>query len=168
MFHSSIQPSALKKFETRLQCSSILGLDVDPIRASYIVNYRNSLIGRQLKMLMQLTAFHVHDLVSPASFAVIKAVGELGAILWYSRIDHLEQYLADLSVLVDNVLDAFAQFDPKRIVVKMKLHILVHLVEDIFETMGQLFGSQLKFLSVITAYFGCVRYSAITKHQAKI
>ena len=93
MFHSSLQASALKKFETRLQCSSILGLDVDPIRASYIVNYRNSLIGRQLKMLMQLTAFHVHNLVSAASFSVIKAVGELGAVLWYSKIDHLEQYL---------------------------------------------------------------------------
>ncbi|KAG8734658.1 hypothetical protein FRC11_003809, partial [Ceratobasidium sp. 423] len=93
MFHSSTRPDAQKKFETRLQCSNILGLEVDPIRASYIMNYKNNLIGRQLKMLMQLTAFHVHDLVSPDSLSVIRTVGELGAILWYSRIDNLEQYL---------------------------------------------------------------------------
>ncbi|CAE6515143.1 unnamed protein product [Rhizoctonia solani] len=94
LVHSSTRPDAQKKFETRLQSSSILGLEVDPIRASYIMNYKNNLIGRQLKMLMQLTVFHVHDLVSQDSFSVIKAVGELGAVLWYSKIDNLEDYLA--------------------------------------------------------------------------
>ncbi|KDN33741.1 hypothetical protein RSAG8_13172, partial [Rhizoctonia solani AG-8 WAC10335] len=163
MFHSSTGPDALKKFETRLQSSSILGLEVDPIRASYIVNYRNGLIGRQLKMLMQLTAFHVHDLVPPALFSVIKAVGELGAMLWYSKIDHLEEYLADLSVLVNNVLDAFARFDPRRIITKMKLHMLVHLVADIRNH-----GPAVRFSTeVFECYNGVFRMcSVLSNHQA--
>ncbi|KAG9082372.1 hypothetical protein FRC06_005104 [Ceratobasidium sp. 370] len=59
------------------------------------------------------------------------AVGDLGAMLWYSEIMDLELYLADLSIVIDNVLDAFTKLDPGRIIAKLKLHILTHLVEDI-------------------------------------
>ncbi|KAH7316379.1 hypothetical protein B0J17DRAFT_634134 [Rhizoctonia solani] len=122
-----------------------------------------NLIGRQLKMLMQLTAFHAHDLVSQTSFSVIKSVGELGAVLWYSKIDHLEEYLADLSILVDNLLDAFAQFDPRKIITKMKLHILVDLVEDIRNH-----GPAVWFSTeVFECYNGVFRMcSVLSNHQA--
>jgi hypothetical protein len=102
-FHSSTKADAQKTFETRLQSSDILALEIDPIRASYIMNYKNNLIGRQLKMLMQLTAFHVHDLVHPNLFTLIKAVGDLGAVLWYSEIRNLELYLVGLSRYLLNV-----------------------------------------------------------------
>ncbi|KAH7322029.1 hypothetical protein B0J17DRAFT_621410 [Rhizoctonia solani] len=163
LVHSSTKPDAQKIFETRLQSSNILGLEVDPIRASYIMNYKNNLIGRQLKMLMQLTAFHVHNLVSPTAFAVIKAVGELGAVLWYSKIDHLEDYLADLSILINDVLDAFAQFNPRKIISKMKLHLLVHLEEDIRNH-----GPAVRFSTeVFECYNGVFRMcSVLSNHQA--
>lgn len=57
------------------------------------MNYKNSLIGCPFKMLLQLTVFHVHDLVSPDMFSLIKTVGDLGAMLWYSEINDLELYL---------------------------------------------------------------------------
>lgn len=37
----------------------------------------------------------------------------------------------DIQVLIDNLLDAWAEFDPRRILYKMKLHTLAHLPDDI-------------------------------------
>ncbi|KAG8696148.1 hypothetical protein FRC09_008704 [Ceratobasidium sp. 395] len=130
-FHSSTKDDAHRIFETRLQSADILGLQIDPTRASYVMRYKNNLIGRHFKMLMQLSAFQVHDIVSADMFALTKAVGDLGAVLFYSKITNLDEYLADLSVLVNNVLDAFTKLDPGRVIVKLKLHLLTHLVEDI-------------------------------------
>ncbi|KAG9102118.1 hypothetical protein FS749_015701 [Ceratobasidium sp. UAMH 11750] len=63
-FHSSTKPDTHKIFETRLQSADMKGLDIDSVRASYIVRFKNNLIGRHFKTLMQLTIFQVHDLVS--------------------------------------------------------------------------------------------------------
>ncbi|KAG8730694.1 hypothetical protein FRC10_002414 [Ceratobasidium sp. 414] len=162
-FHSSTKPDAHKTFETRLQSANVKGLDVDPIRASYIVRFKNNLIGRHFKMLMQLTVFHVHDLVSADMFSIIKAVGDLGAVLWYSEITNLELYLADLSILVDNVLDTFAKLDPGRVVAKLKLHLLTHLVEGIRNH-----GPTIRYSTEIFECFNGVfrMCSLLSNHQA--
>ncbi|KAG9089457.1 hypothetical protein FS749_001317 [Ceratobasidium sp. UAMH 11750] len=162
-FHSSTKPDAHKTFETRLQAANIKGLDVDPIRASYILRFRNNLIGRHFQMLMQLTVFYVHDLVSADLFLLIKAVGDLGAMLWYSEITDLEAYLADLSILVNNVLDAFTKLDPGRVISKLKLHILTHLIEDI-----QNHGPAIRYSTeIFECYNGVFRMcSLLSNHQA--
>ncbi|KAG9079195.1 hypothetical protein FRC06_007889, partial [Ceratobasidium sp. 370] len=162
-FHSSTKPDAHKTFETRLQCADIKGLDIDPVRASYVVRFRNNLIGRHFKMLMQLTVFYVHDLVSADVFSLIKAVGDLGAVLWYSEITDLELYLADLSILINNVLDAFTKLDPGRVVAKLKLHILTHLIEDIRNH-----GPAIRYSTeIFECYNGVFRMcSLLSNHQA--
>lgn len=88
-----MKDSDLALFGTRLQSSNIDGLAIDSFRAHYIVQYRNNLIGRHFKTLMQLAAFHVHGLVSDNLFALLKAVGSLGAVLWVAEIEGLEAYL---------------------------------------------------------------------------
>ncbi|KAG8740924.1 hypothetical protein FRC10_003539 [Ceratobasidium sp. 414] len=93
LFHSSMKADAHKTFETRLQSANIMGLEMDPVQASYMVRFKNNLIGRHFKALMQLMVFQVHDLVSADLFSLIKAVGDLGAMLWYSEIMDLELYL---------------------------------------------------------------------------
>lgn len=66
----------------RLQSTDLTGLTVPPIRAAYMIQYKNNLIGKHFKTLMQILAFHIHDISTPEQFTLIKAAAELGARLW--------------------------------------------------------------------------------------
>ncbi|KAJ7736973.1 hypothetical protein DFH07DRAFT_966662 [Mycena maculata] len=118
-------------FTVRLQSTNLDGLRLPPIRAAYMMQYRNGLIGKHFKSLMQTMIFHVHDIVSPDQFTLIRALRELGPLLWLPVIDNMDNYLADLQILIDNLLDAFATIDPSKILIKLKLHVLLHIVSDI-------------------------------------
>ncbi|KAJ7704692.1 hypothetical protein B0H14DRAFT_3646238 [Mycena olivaceomarginata] len=121
-----------EKFAVRLQSSSTSGLNMPSLRGRYIVKYKNALIGKHFKILQQLGAFHLHeDICGKNLFELWKASGELGAMLWYPEIRNLEQYLSDLQICIDNVLDLWGLIDPARILTKYKLHVLSHLPDDI-------------------------------------
>ncbi|KAJ7230962.1 hypothetical protein B0H12DRAFT_1029729 [Mycena haematopus] len=115
----------------RLQSTDLTGLTVPPLRAGYMIQYKNNLIGKHFKTLMQILAFHVHGLSTPEEFAMIKAAGELGARLWVPEIDNTEEYLDDLKIAIANLLDAFDAVDPLRILAKIKLHLLAHIPDDV-------------------------------------
>ncbi|KAK7008238.1 hypothetical protein R3P38DRAFT_2948527 [Favolaschia claudopus] len=118
-------------FAARLAAASIAGLSIPVPRPRYLVQYKNSLIGKHFKMLQQLGIFYMHDLCTPLLFELWKATGELGALLWFPQIKNMEQYMADIKTLIANLLDIWGQIDPRRILVKGKLHILAHLVDEI-------------------------------------
>lgn len=91
--HTSWNESTQALFTIRLQSTDINGLTIPPIQAAYMMQYRNGLIGKHFKTLMQTTVFHIQDIVTLNQFVLVKALGELGAILWISEIDDLDQYL---------------------------------------------------------------------------
>jgi len=80
----------------QLQSTDIDGLSIPPIRAAYMMQYRNGLIGKHFKTLMQTMVFHVHGIVNPEQFTLIKAIGSLSALLWVPEIEDMDSYLVCL------------------------------------------------------------------------
>lgn len=96
---------------------------------------------------MQLLPFSVNNLVDKSQLTLIQSVAALGSMLYIPEIYDLEHYLVcdqlflnhnifisfqeDLKILVDNTLDAFDHVDGGQIIDNMKLHLLIHVVDDI-------------------------------------
>ncbi|TFK20048.1 hypothetical protein FA15DRAFT_600415 [Coprinopsis marcescibilis] len=119
-------------FAIRLQSSSIDGLSLDSLRSQYYVKYKNSLIGKHFKAIQQLAIFCLDSsLCSQELFSLWKATGELGALMWFTEITEMKEYLADLEIAIANTLDLWAVCDPNRILTKFKLHALTHLPDDV-------------------------------------
>ncbi|KAJ6456513.1 hypothetical protein C8R45DRAFT_1056469 [Mycena sanguinolenta] len=161
--HSGWTEDQRNLFVIRLQSTDIDGLTIPPIRAAYMMQYRNGLIGKHFKTLMQTMIFHVHDLVSPELFTLVQAVSQLGAVLWIHEIDDMNQYTSDLSTLIGNVLDAFGDQDPAKILLKIKLHLLPHIVED-----AKRFGPPIRNSTEVFECFNAIfrLCSILSNHQA--
>ncbi|KAJ7193158.1 hypothetical protein GGX14DRAFT_537656 [Mycena pura] len=161
--HTSWSAKEQDLFAVRLQSTDIDGLTVPPIRAAYMMQYRNNLIGKHFKSLMQTMVFHVHGMTSPEEFILVKAISVFGAVLWGPEIDEMEQHKDDLKILIANVLDAFGDHDPARILQKVKIHLLTHLVDDV----GR-FGPPIRNSTEVFEGFNAVfrLCSVLSNHQA--
>ncbi|KAJ7078983.1 hypothetical protein C8R43DRAFT_1092894 [Mycena crocata] len=143
-----------------LQSTDLGGVTVPPICAAYMMTqYRNNLIGKHFKTLMQILPFHISDISTPEQFTLIKAVGELGARLWVPEIDNMDEYLAQIEIAVANLLDAFDAVDPLQILTKIKLHLLSHMVDDVHR-FGPLIRSSTEIYRAFNGVFRlCSVYS---------
>ncbi|KAJ6545514.1 hypothetical protein B0H19DRAFT_1212296 [Mycena capillaripes] len=151
-------------FAARLQSASIDGLNLPPLRAQYMVQYKKSLIGKHYKALQQVGIFQLDaQLCSPALFELWKANGVLGALIWFPVIKNMDQYVADLTVAIDNVLDRWAIVDPTKITQKYKLHALPHLPSAV-----RRFGPSVLFATEIFECWNTVfrLCSVLSNHQA--
>ncbi|KAJ7885270.1 hypothetical protein B0H14DRAFT_3737214 [Mycena olivaceomarginata] len=163
VLHTSWSPEQKRTYSLRLQSTNTDGLSIHAIRANYIMQYADSLIGRQFKTIAQTNLFHVRDLVTDDQFKAWRATSELAALLWFPEIRNLDEYRHDLKVAVANVLDIFGTIDPSKIISKVKYHLLVHAGEDVVE-FGPLVGVITEvFESFNTVFRHC---SVLSNHLA--
>lgn len=74
-----------------------------------MMQYCNGLIGKHFKTLMQTMVFHVHDIVTPAQFTLIKVMGSLGALLWVPEIENMSEYLVRHNLLLESFIALIIQ-----------------------------------------------------------
>ncbi|KAI0359548.1 hypothetical protein OH77DRAFT_1472817 [Trametes cingulata] len=163
MLHTSWTDAQRNTFVIRLQDTDISGLNIPPIRAAYMMQYRHGLIGKHFKSLAQTMAFKTYGLTTPAQAQLLRAMGELSAMLWVTQILDMDAHIQDVTLLIGNVLDAFANIDPARIIVKEKLQVLPHIVEDI-----RRFGPAPRYSTETYECFNAIfRLSSVhSNHQA--
>ncbi|KAF8890257.1 hypothetical protein CPB84DRAFT_1816358 [Gymnopilus junonius] len=153
--HTSWTAQQKETYTIRLQSTERSGLSIHAIQANYIMQYANSLIGQQFKTLAQVNVFHVYNLIDANQFLLTKAVGEFAALLWVPEIRNMEEYLSDIDICVANMLDLFATINPSKLVSKIKLHLLMHLKDDIHH-FGPIVGVATEVFECFNAIF---RYS---------
>ncbi|KAG8759812.1 hypothetical protein FRC11_001359 [Ceratobasidium sp. 423] len=117
----------MDSLETRLGSLNITGLNIDSISERYMCQYTGSLVGKHFKTLAQLMVFACHDLVESSLLEVWLLLGRLTVLLWFTEIDDIDTYLAELQVIIDEFLLSAARCSPSIIVLKPKFHFLVHL-----------------------------------------
>ncbi|KAJ7063307.1 hypothetical protein C8F01DRAFT_1229908, partial [Mycena amicta] len=163
LLHTTWSAKEQDLFSVRLQSTDTDGLTVPPIRAAYMMQYRNNLIGKHFKALMQTMVFHMHEITSPEQFALVKAVCALGPLLWVSEIDNMKEYTHDLTILIGNVLDAFGDTNPARIIQKVKIHLLPHIIDDAVR-----YGPPIRNSTEVFEGFNAVfrMCSILSNHQA--
>lgn len=169
--HTSWNSTQKQQYALRLQATNTDGLNIHAIRANYIMQYTNSLIGRQFKTVIQTAVFHVYDLVGPFEFRIWKSVCDLAALVWFPEIFNLTEYIVcgficypmshcmiltmmqgDLKIAVGNVLDVFSEQDPSKITKKIKLHLLNHMDEDV-KCFGPLVGVCMEVFECFNGIF---------------
>ncbi|KAJ7853254.1 hypothetical protein B0H13DRAFT_2284179 [Mycena leptocephala] len=181
ILHTTWTEAERNLFVIRLQSTNINELTIPPIRAAYMMQYRNGLIGKHLyfKTLMQTMVFHMHGLVSPELFRLVKAVSALGSVLWVHEIDNVKEYTVfdnDIlsTVTHDNDTGTFNHFnrecfgriwrhDPAKIIFKVKLHLLTHIVEDVIR-IGPAIRNSTEIFECFNAIFRLC--SILSNHQA--
>jgi hypothetical protein len=80
-------------FVIRLESTDIRGLNCPPMLAAYIMQYKDALIGKHFKRLVQTWAFHLSGLASPVQLQLVKSAGALGALLWHHEIDDMAVHM---------------------------------------------------------------------------
>ncbi|KAG9087699.1 hypothetical protein FRC06_002418 [Ceratobasidium sp. 370] len=119
-----------KQFElfcTRLRSVPVAGLNSDRPIPDYICTNRGSLNGKHFKILAQTIAFCLYGLVPEALRTAWSPPSRPLVLTWYSSIDDLPTYIAELETSVQVLLHDLAKCAPQLLLDKAKVHLLVHL-----------------------------------------
>ncbi|KAH7928239.1 hypothetical protein BV22DRAFT_974816, partial [Leucogyrophana mollusca] len=117
----------LNVLQRRLESIDKNGLNAPSLNADYICHYKGGLIGKHFKSLAQVMPFLIYDLVPKSVLDGWTTIGELVVLIWHTKIDNSETYLAQLSRTIDDFLNITAQCAPSILISKPKFHFLVHL-----------------------------------------
>ncbi|KAJ7906464.1 hypothetical protein B0H13DRAFT_1880530 [Mycena leptocephala] len=103
--------------------------------------------------------FYVNDIRDTTCFTLGRNVVDSDYFIPFNS----KEFQSDLSTLIGNVLDAFGDQDPAKILLKIKLHLLPHIVED-----AARFGPPIRNATEVFECFNAIfrLCSILSNHQA--
>ncbi|KIK76178.1 hypothetical protein PAXRUDRAFT_170674, partial [Paxillus rubicundulus Ve08.2h10] len=117
----------LSMFQSRLESIDHDGLNAPSLIPEYICRYKGGLIRKHFKSLAQVMPFVIHSLVPQSVIDGWTTIGELVVLLWHTKIDDTEVYMAQLSRTIEDFLNVTAICALSILISKPKFHFLVHL-----------------------------------------
>jgi hypothetical protein len=114
----------------RLNSLNRSSLNIDSIKADYLIKHIKSLVGRHFKIIIQSAPFVLLDLLSPERREIWIALCKMCALIFQTRISNMDTYLEELTLHIHRFLRLIIQSNVQW-VNKPKLHMLLHLPESI-------------------------------------
>jgi len=95
--HIVVQNKQLHILQSRLESISDDGLNIPRIMASYMCQYRGSLIGKHFKTIVQTLPMVIYDLVHKDLLDAWLILGRLTVLCWHSEIEDIEVFIVSFS-----------------------------------------------------------------------
>ncbi|KAF7965722.1 hypothetical protein HWV62_42165 [Athelia sp. TMB] len=149
----------LATFQVRLNSVAEEGLNIPPITADYMCQYRGGLIGKHFKTLSQIMAFTLYELVPREVLDAWLIIGRLTVLLWHTEIDDVPSYTTKLEECIKDFLNVTCQCSPSILISKPKFHFLLHLPFYIQRFGPALLFSTERFESYNAVFRGASIYS---------
>ncbi|KAI8461540.1 hypothetical protein BY996DRAFT_8404742, partial [Phakopsora pachyrhizi] len=154
--------SASKKEEliARLQSFDTCNLNIQPIKAKYLVQHYSSLVGKDFKVLIQAAPFVFFPLIEDSKRKIWNSLCHLCSFIFQTHIRDIKKYTAKITYFTQDFLlkliSASAQW-----VNKPKFHMLIHLSQSIAR-----FGPASLFATEkFESYNGVVRQASIHSNR---
>ncbi|KAH9807600.1 hypothetical protein DFH28DRAFT_938119 [Melampsora americana] len=123
---SNLTPTDLMTVQGRWQAFQIDGLNVAPIQPRNMVQYANSLLGKDFRVVLQAAPFVFFEFLPDNYRHCWIALVHLASLILQTRIFSKDSYLHDLKIVIHRFLNRLVGINAQW-TNKPKFHILTHL-----------------------------------------
>ncbi|KNZ57692.1 hypothetical protein VP01_2098g2 [Puccinia sorghi] len=159
-FVASVTAKEKYKLIARLESFDSKSLNITSLKPAYLIQHIKSLVGRDLKIILQAAPFIFYDLMSPEKISIWSALCKLAPLIFQTHIQKMDQFIEKLENHIDvfllQLIKSSAQW-----VNKPKVHMLRHLPESIRQFGPASLFSTEKFES----YNGVLRKASVHSNK---
>ncbi|KAH9814114.1 hypothetical protein DFH28DRAFT_972285 [Melampsora americana] len=127
---SNLPPADLSTVQGRWQAFQIDGLNVAPIQPRNMVQYANSLLGKDFRVVLQAAPFVFFEFIPDNYRHCWIALVHLASLILQTSIFNKRSYLIDLKIVVHRFLNRLVGINAQW-TNKPKFHILTHLAVSV-------------------------------------
>ncbi|KAH9809107.1 hypothetical protein DFH28DRAFT_1191574 [Melampsora americana] len=127
---SNLSPAELFDLQGRWQAFQIDGLNVAPIQPRNMVQYANSLLGKDFRVVLQAAPFVFFEFLPDDYRHCWIALVHLASLIFQTAIFNKQTYIQDLKIVIHRFLHALVGINAQW-TNKPKFHILTHLAVSV-------------------------------------
>ncbi|KAH9825052.1 hypothetical protein DFH28DRAFT_1077491 [Melampsora americana] len=132
------------------------GLNIPPIIPNTLIQFYQSLVGKEFRTVLQTVPFVLFDYMTPEKRHVWTSLCLLASYIFQTDIHNMDEYLKELDLIIDSFLHLLISVSAQW-VNKPKFHMLVHLQQLI-----QRFGPVCLFATEkFESFNGVLRHASV-------